>query len=97
MRKKNDVKKKKHIVGSRLPICCFESRYSRLYRDTAGMGAQGMGHDMARSRPQHSLACATIRCAARAIQPSARAGGLASGECRDTKIVSWLGAAFVSQ
>ena len=50
------------------------SRYSRLYRDTVGMGAQGMGHDMARARPRHGLACTTIWRAVRAIRPSACAG-----------------------
>ena len=34
---------------------------------------------------------------ARDTAQRARADGLANGECRDTKIESWLGAAFVSQ
>ena len=57
-----------------LPNSQAWSRYSRSYRDTTGMGAQGMGHDTTRTRPQHGRACATIRHAVRTIQPSARAG-----------------------
>ena len=97
MRRNKKVKKKNE--GSRLgyyPFCAW-SRYNRLYRDTIGMGTQGMGHDTARAWLRYGRACATIRRSVRAIQLSARTGGLASGECRDTKIVSWLGVAFVSQ
>ena len=59
--------------------CSLESRYKELYRDTEVLGA---------------AARATTRPATPTIQPwqgydtagSARAGGLAGGECHDTKL-----------
>ena len=34
-------------------LVCAWSRYSKLYRDTAGLGAQQEGHDTARTRPRY--------------------------------------------
>ena len=85
-------KKKRCRLAESLPICCFESRYSRLYRDIAGMGAQGIGHDTARARPQYGRACTTIRRVVRAIRPAARARALAGGECCDKKFCIKTGA-----
>ena len=52
--KKKRVKKKTlQVVGWAIAHLCFESRYSRLYRDTTGMGTQGIGHDTARARPRY--------------------------------------------
>ena len=82
--KKNDVKKLIIIYRSwdgLLPNSQAWSRYSRLYRDTAGVGAQGMGHDTARAQPRHDRACATIR---RDTAQRSHAGSLASGVCHDT-------------
>ena len=51
----------------------------------AGMGAQGIGHNMARARPRHGRAWATIRCTVRAIRPAAHVRA------------AWLGVSVVIQ
>ena len=87
MRKKNGVKKKNHAQKQSLDgLLPIESRYKELYCDTTVLGA---------------AAKATTRLATPTIRPwqgcdtakgghdttdSARAGDLAGGECRDTKL-----------
>ena len=53
MKKKMCEKKKRgagRLVGL-LPIFCFESQYSRVYRDTGCTGARMGRQDMATTRP----------------------------------------------
>ena len=48
------MSEKKRVVGrlaGLLPIFCFESRYSRLYRDTGRTGARMARKDTATTRP----------------------------------------------
>ena len=75
------------------PFFQYESRYNRLYRDTRHWGVQQGGHDMAKrpsdTAPRHG------QQGPRYGRPASRGEARMAwpGLSRDTKIVSWLGAA----
>ena len=90
--KKKKKKKREKMQGRMaglLPIFCFESRYSRLYRDTRRIGAHMARHDTVAIRPPR----ATIRPARTQGRATARARGLASGVCHDTILCNVTGGA----